>query len=91
MRTVPRDAVLDQFGVRFVYTLVDEEGALTARRKRVEVREIPFLPEELELISGLADGDRIAVQGLRELRDGAQVRLKESGSMAASAHREGDS
>lgn len=91
VRTVPRDAVLDQFGVRFVYALVDEEGGLRARRQRVEVREIPFLPEQLELVSGLADGDRIAVQGLRELRDGARVRLQESSSMAGSAQREGDS
>lgn len=92
VRAVPRDAVLDQFGVRFVYMITEGEEGLVATRRRVEVRDIPFRPEQLELVSGLEDGDRIAVQGLHDLRDGARVRIKERAGVAEdAARREGDS
>ncbi|MAE93320.1 MAG: hypothetical protein CL910_01530 [Deltaproteobacteria bacterium] len=91
VRALPRDAVLDQFGVRFVYLLEDAEGVVVARRQRVEVREIPFRPEELEIVSGLEDGDRIAVGGLQELREGSRVRVKNAASLAGALRREGES
>ncbi len=82
LRALPRDAVLDQFGVRFVYVVAVEDDAWLARRRRVEVREIPFRPEDLELLSGVEDGERVAVEGLRELRDGIRVRLRNEPALA---------
>ena len=85
VRAIPRDAALDQFGVRFVYVVEAADGGLVARRRRVDVRDIPFRPEEIELISGVEDGERIATSGIRELRDGAAVRLKNAGPVVEAA------
>lgn len=79
LRAIPRDAALDQFGSRFVFVIAREESGLVARQRRVRVRDIPFHPEDVELVSGVEDGERIAVEGIRELRDGAAVRIKEEG------------
>jgi len=38
------------------------------------------LGSELEIVSGLAAGDRIAVDGAAYLSDGAAVKLREQGS-----------
>ncbi|MCP3986214.1 MAG: efflux RND transporter periplasmic adaptor subunit [bacterium] len=72
-RVIPRDATLDQFGVRLVYVIESNEKAAVARQRRVEVRDIPFRPEDLEVISGLEDGEQIATTGIGELRDGSRV------------------
>jgi len=82
MRAIPRDAALDQFGVRFVYVIEPGDEGLVVRRRRVAVRDIPFRPEEIELVSGLEDGERIATSGIRELRDGAAVRVHNAGAVA---------
>lgn len=74
IRAVPRDATLDQYGVRLVYVVEDGEGGPTAQQRRVEVRDIPFRPEQVEVVSGLVDGERVILTGIRELRDGAAVR-----------------
>jgi hypothetical protein len=39
----------------------------------VEVRPLPFQPADFEVVSGLAEGDEIAVTGVRQLRDGERV------------------
>lgn len=49
-----------------------------ARQVKVEVGE--RLGNELEILSGLADGARIAVDGAAYLSDGAPVKLREQGS-----------
>ena len=82
VRSVPRDAILDQFGVRFVYVVEPGGTGLEARQRRVEVRDIPFRPEELEIVSGLADGERIVTEGIGELRDGSAVQPREPASLA---------
>lgn len=90
VRTIPRDAALDQFGVRYVWLVVEGDGGLEARRRQVEVRDISFRPNRIQVVSGLADGDVIAVGGIRELREGARVRPR-SPSLAGSAAEEAGS
>jgi membrane fusion protein (multidrug efflux system) len=76
LRVVPREAVVESFGVRFVYVLAEEEeGDWVARRRPVELRELAFRPELFELVDGVADGERVAAGGTRELRDGVRVRI----------------
>jgi membrane fusion protein (multidrug efflux system) len=70
---IPREATVDEFGLRFVYRIEAEAGALVARRRRVGVRELPFRPGEFEVLSGLAEGDEIALTATRQLRDGEQI------------------
>lgn len=74
---VPRDFTLDQFGLRFVFVVEVGEQGPVVRKRRVEVRDIPFRPEDLEIVSGLAEGERIVTTGFGELRDGAAVRPRE--------------
>ncbi|MEE9607570.1 MAG: efflux RND transporter periplasmic adaptor subunit [Myxococcota bacterium] len=77
---IPRDATVDEFGLRFAYVIRAEgEGdRLVARRRRLAVRPMPFRPADFEVMAGLVEGEEIAVTGVRELRDGERV-LRENG------------
>jgi membrane fusion protein (multidrug efflux system) len=76
---IPREAALDEFGLRFVF-LVEASGVgSVARRQRVEVRDVPFRPGVFEVVEGLTPGDRIATTGIRQLRDGAAVEPRAGG------------
>lgn len=72
---IPREASLDEFGLRFVY-VIESNGAgdLVARQRRVQVRPLPFRPADLHVVAGLSEGEEVAVSGIRQLRDGEHVR-----------------
>ena len=53
------------------------EGRAVARRRRVATRPMAFRPEIIEVTSGLEPGEVIATTGVRELRDGQVVRVRE--------------
>ncbi|MDJ0865889.1 MAG: efflux RND transporter periplasmic adaptor subunit [Myxococcota bacterium] len=79
---VPRRAVGREFDLEFVYVLEAPDGeAVSARaqRRRVATRPVPFRPELLEVRDGLEPGERVALSGLRELRDGLLVRVRDTG------------
>jgi multidrug efflux pump subunit AcrA (membrane-fusion protein) len=74
---VPREALVSEFGLGFVFVLTpDERGELRAHRRRVVPRELPFDPALVEISSGLEEGERIAVSEVRALRDGMRVRVR---------------
>lgn len=79
---VPRDATVDEFGLRSVYVVEpsEETGVGVVERRRVHVRPLPFRPADLEVVSGLAAGEAIAVTGVRQLEDGERVRVRRGGS-----------
>jgi hypothetical protein len=68
---IPRGALMRDGNTRFVY--VYAEGK--ARRTPIEVGLIG--PNEVEVISGLRDGDRVILPGATPLSDGAAVRVSE--------------
>jgi membrane fusion protein (multidrug efflux system) len=72
---IPRDAAVDEFGMRSVFVVEASagEGGDIARRRRVVVRPLPFRPSELEVVSGLEAGQQVVVTGVRRLRDGEAV------------------
>jgi multidrug efflux pump subunit AcrA (membrane-fusion protein) len=78
VRAIPRDALVDQFGLHFVYVVVAEGAGHESVRKRVQVRDVPFRPAIVEVVAGVEDGDRIAVSGIQELRDGSRVQPRPS-------------
>jgi membrane fusion protein (multidrug efflux system) len=82
---VPREATLEEFGLRFVWVIESIEGTSVARRRRVVVRPIPFRPGDFEVLEGLEAGETIAVTGVRELRDGESVKRKDPIRAAAPA------
>jgi membrane fusion protein (multidrug efflux system) len=71
---VPRETVLDEFGLSFVYVVEPggPEGPV-ARRRRIETRAVPFQPGDFEVTRGLSEGERIATTELRQLADGVRV------------------
>jgi membrane fusion protein (multidrug efflux system) len=71
---IPREATLDEFGLRFVWVIDAQGDTLVARRRRVAVQELSYRPGEFEVISGLEQGERIALSGVRQLREGELVR-----------------
>lgn len=70
---IPRRATQTEFGLDYVFVLEGGRVRGTAHRRRVATRPVPFRPDLLEVISGLREGERIAVSGVRELRDGLEV------------------
>jgi membrane fusion protein (multidrug efflux system) len=75
---IPRDAAIEEFGLHsvFVVDAPQADGRAIAKRRRIEVRPLPFRPAELEVVSGLEPGSRVVVSGARQLRDGDAVRLR---------------
>lgn len=76
---VPREATVGEFGLRFVWVIEASGDELVARRRRVQVRSIPFRPADFEVIEGLGEGEVIALSFVRQLREGERVRRKGSG------------
>ncbi|MCZ6783406.1 MAG: efflux RND transporter periplasmic adaptor subunit [Proteobacteria bacterium] len=74
---IPRRAILREFELDYVWVLV-EDGAETgvAERRRVSTRPVAFRPDLVDIDAGLGAGERVAVSGLRELRDGLRVRVR---------------
>ena len=79
---IPRDATLEEFGLRFAYGIDRAGEGAVARRHRIQVRTVPFRPTDFEVVSGLAAGDEIALSPIRQLRDGERVRIRGDGSVA---------
>ncbi len=70
---VPARALLREFELDYVFVL-DEADA--SRRVRVATRPIPFRPDQVEIESGLSEGDRIVVTAVHQLHDGMRVRVR---------------
>ena len=72
---LPALAVAEDEQGRFVFTLVDgdEAGVGVIRRKPVEVGDLTS--RGLEVISGVAPGDRVVTAGISVIRDGMKVRV----------------
>jgi membrane fusion protein (multidrug efflux system) len=77
---IPRRSVQREFDLEYLYVLEPSKGdgsQATVRRRRVATRPVAFHPELLEVTEGVTAGQRVAVSGLRELRDGLLVRVRE--------------
>jgi hypothetical protein len=72
---IPRRALQREFELDYVFALEGDSSAPVARRRRVKTRPVPFHPGLIEVIEGLGDGERVAVSGVRELREGQRVRV----------------
>jgi RND family efflux transporter MFP subunit len=90
---LPREALIREFGLGFVFVIEAEEGGgWKARQRRVSARDLPFDPTLIEVSSGLRDGERVAVSGVRALRDGVAVRSHDAalGSRLVGGEADGD-
>ena len=73
---IPRAAAQSEFELSYVYVIQDVDGVEVTMRRRISTRRVPFRPDLLEVLSGLQEGDRVAVSRIRELRDGLPVRVR---------------
>jgi RND family efflux transporter MFP subunit len=72
---IPRRALQREFELDYVFVLGGDSRTAVIRRRRVMTRPVPFRPGLIEVIEGLGDGERVAVSGVRELREGQRVRV----------------
>lgn len=71
---VPANAVLIDSKGKFVYVVeAGDDGIGAARRRSVETGQL--VAAGIEVIAGLADGDKVITAGLNRIQDGSPVRL----------------
>jgi membrane fusion protein (multidrug efflux system) len=73
---IPRRALLREFELDYVFVLEGEGSTPIVSRRRVKTRPVPFRPGLIEVLEGLTDAERVAVSGVRELREGQRVRIE---------------
>lgn len=61
---------------KYVYVLANENGKKVARKKQVQVGEI--YGEQIEVLSGLGEGDQLITQGFQSLYEGQPVTTDKS-------------
>jgi membrane fusion protein (multidrug efflux system) len=86
--TVPRNAIVDQNGVRGVFLVVEDTAHFQSVTTGIQDEA------HVEVVEGLTDGQRVVTVGALALRDGDRVILLENGATpgsrgAAPAGREG--
>jgi len=72
---IPRRALQREFELDYLFVLEGDSSATVVRRRRVTTRPVPFRPGLIEVTRGLEDGERVAVSGVRQLREGQRVRV----------------
>jgi membrane fusion protein (multidrug efflux system) len=65
---VPFKAIVEQMGENFVYAATDSS---TAQQRKVKLG--PRLKDQIVLLEGVKDGDKIVTEGVQKLRDGAKI------------------
>lgn len=73
---VPRRAIQREFEIDYLFVLERDAAGVTASRRRVVTRAVPFRPDLLEVMEGVEAGDLVAVSRVRELRTGQRVRVR---------------
>ncbi len=74
---LPRRAAQREFDLDYVFVLERQGGSATVTRRRVQTRPVAFRPDLLEVVSGLEEGDWVAISNLRELATGQRVQIRE--------------
>ena len=72
---VPKEAVGDDNGKKYVF-LIDEAG----KARKVYVQLGLINDDSMEILSGVSEGDRVAVTNISRLRDGAEAEIVSGGA-----------
>lgn len=73
--SLPREAVFKNYGVESCLVAVEQDGEQRANIRRINIRDVPGSLDEIEVVSGLEEGERVIVTRRRELTSGVTVRI----------------
>lgn len=65
---VPYKAIVEQMGENFVYVATDSS---IARQRKVQLG--PRLKDQIVLMNGIKNGDKVVTEGVQKLRDGTKI------------------
>jgi len=74
---LPEEALVPEGNKKFVFVVRD------GKAERVEVQTGRRRPGEVEIVSGLAEGDVVVTEGTQKIRDGAAVKAMQAGAEPA--------
>lgn len=73
---IAREAVVELFGRQYCYVVTSrEDGALIAVRTPIETQVLPGDVRNLQVVSGVADGERVVTKGHQYLGEETRVQL----------------
>ncbi len=72
---VPREAVFKHFGADYVLVATDEGGVERARLRRISMDELYGRLDDVQISSGVGEGESVIVTQRRGLRDGVRVQI----------------
>ena len=80
---IPRQSVFKHFGADFCLVVEPDGGREKARLRRVVTRDLTGYIDEIEVVSGLGEGDRVIRTRRPELREGTLVTVARTVAVAA--------
>jgi multidrug resistance efflux pump len=72
---VPRESVFRHYGVEHCLVIVEADGLERAELRRVSARGVFGRLDEVEMLDGLAEGERVITTRRRELHNGARIEV----------------
>ena len=76
---IPNKAIIEQMGENFVYVARGD----SAKQQKVQLG--PRLRDDIVIMSGLKEGDKVITDGVQKLRDGGKIQVSAPGTMPAAA------
>lgn len=74
---IPNKAIVEQMGENFVYVAQGD----SAKQRKVQLG--PRLRDDIVILDGIKDGDKIVTEGVQKLRDGGKIQVSAPGAAVA--------
>lgn len=74
---IPNKAIVEQMGENFVYVALGD----SAKQRKVQLG--PRLRDDIVILSGINDGDKVVTEGVQKLRDGGKIQISAPGAPVA--------
>lgn len=74
---IPNKAIVEQMGENFVYVALGD----SAKQEKVQLG--PRLRDDIVILSGIKDGDKVVTEGVQKLRDGGKIKVSAPGAAVA--------
>jgi membrane fusion protein (multidrug efflux system) len=74
---IPNKAIVEQMGENFVYVAQGD----SAKQRKVQLG--PRLRDDIVILDGIKDGDKVVTEGVQKLRDGGKIQVSAPGAAVA--------